>query len=350
MKKMNIVISLGDPGGIGPEVTLKALSQLYRTGIFNNCQFILLGSLSILNYINQQIKTPFKFTAIQLKKYDQNVRYPKTCLPVLDVPNTNSFLLKSKKIDKNINGKLKFPISKISSLNGLLAIESLDWGIDICLRGFADALVTAPLNKEAVRLILPNFNGHTEYLKYRSGAEKVAMMFVADHLKMTLVTMHIPLNKVSSALSRSLIREKIFLTHHALRSLFNIRNPRIGVSALNPHGREFGNEEEKIILPAIKQCSKNISQLYGPIPGDEIFHKLWEKQLDVAIAMYHDQGLGPFKMVAFKKGVNLTVGLPFIRTSPDHGTAFDIANMNRADASPMRSAIELAIKLARKLK
>ena len=137
-------------------------------------------------------------------------------------------------------------------------------------------------------------------------------------------------------------------TPREIANLFGIKNPRIGVSALNPHGSEFGEEERKVITPAVRACSKHIPFLSGPIPGDEIFRELWEGKWDAVVAMYHDQGLAPFKMVAFKTGVNLTLGLPFIRTSPDHGTAFDIAYKNKADFHPMLSAIQLAEKLANK--
>ena len=350
MEAKRIVITLGDPGGIGAEVTLKSINYLRkRVGYRKHC-FILIGSLSVLDHVNKTIRTGLRFQPISFRHLDYDLIPSNNEIFVLDLPATSLFLKKARKIlsQNQADSTIRYSIGKISPLNGLLAIESVSWGIDLCLRGFAHALVTAPLNKAAVRLIRPSFDGHTEFLKVRSGSKRVAMMFVADRLKMTLVTMHLALKDVSKSLSQKLIQEKIILTYKALKNLFGIKKPKVGVAALNPHGSEFGEEEEKIIAPSIKKSSKQIPNLAGPIPGDEIFRELWEGKLDAVIAMYHDQGLAPFKMVAFQSGVNLTLGLPFIRTSPDHGTAFDIAFKNKADFRPMLSAIELAIKLADK--
>lgn len=350
MEAKRIVISLGDPGGIGTEVTLKAISHFRKKLFAKPHRFILIGSLPILDYLNKKFRTGLKFRTLSPNRVNKDVQGSDREIPVFDLPGTDLFLKKASRMDFSIkkNKAIDFSIGKISAINGLLAIESVNWAVNFCLKGLADALVTAPLNKAAVQSVIPRFDGHTEYLRIRSGSKRVAMMFVADRLKMTLVTMHLPLKEVSKALSQKLVQEKIELTYDGLKNLFGIKHPHIGVSALNPHGSEFGIEESKIIVPSVKKCSKKIPNLAGPIPGDEIFRELWEGKWDAVVAMYHDQGLAPFKMIAFRHGVNLTLGLPFIRTSPDHGTAFDIAFQNKADYQPMLSAIELAIKLADK--
>lgn len=329
MKPKVLAITLGDPGGIGIEVTLKAIRNFK-----GKSRILLIGSLEALNQFNRKFRLGFTFLPVSMKCLMNGLPLQRNVIPVFDV--------KIPKIKK------KFTMGKVSAQNGLMAIESVKYGVDFCLKGIVDALVTAPLNKAAVQETLPSFDGHTEYLKQRAKSKRVAMMFSADKLRMTLVTMHLPLKNVSGAITKKAVAEKIELTHSALKNLFGIRNPRIGVSALNPHGSEFGKEELRVIAPAVKACSKRIPHLSGPIPGDEIFRELWEGKWDAVVAMYHDQGLAPFKMVAFKTGVNLTLGLPFIRTSPDHGTAFDIAHKNKADFHPMLSAILLAEKLANK--
>lgn len=354
MKPSVIAISMGDPGGIGPEVTLKALRHLRKKERSPNSprakRFVLIGSLSLLEFANQKFQTGLRFRPLLLGRFDQDEDFSEKEIPVFDITGSEHFLQKIKFWDRSHrHGRsLQFAIGQVSPANGLLAIESVMWGVDLCLRGLADALVTAPLNKAAVRHVIPSFTGHTEFLKERTGAKRVAMMFIAGKFKMTLATMHVSLRDVSRSLNSNLIQEKIEMTHEALKKLFGIRSPKIGVAALNPHGSEFGREEERIIAPAIRRSKKRVPHVAGPIPGDEIFREVMEGKWDAIVAMYHDQGLAPFKMVAFREGVNMTLGLPFVRTSPDHGTAFDIAYRNKADFRPILSAIELAIKLAGK--
>ncbi len=332
MKSITIAITLGDPGGIGPEVTVKAIREIKKTSLGKNIFFVLVGSLSVPEHFNKKLRANLKFTQLNARDFNRQ-----------DFESGRIAVC-----DPDAGKKVNFSIGEISSRNGHLALKAIDLGVDICLKGLADALVTAPVNKAAIQKVLPSFDGHTDYLKSRAGAKRVAMMFIAGKLKMSLVTMHLPLKRVSHELSKKKIIEKIELTYETLKHLFSIKHPRIGVSALNPHGGEFGIEEKSIIAPAVRQCKRRISNLAGPIPGDEIFRELWEGKWDAVVAMYHDQGLAPFKMIAFYNGVNLTVGLPFIRTSPDHGTAFDIAYQNKADHRPMLAAIELAIKLSSK--
>jgi 4-hydroxythreonine-4-phosphate dehydrogenase len=211
--------------------------------------------------------------------------------------------------------------------------------------GAIEALVTAPINKAAIRLLEPSFSGHTEFLASLSGTRKYAMMFVSDELRVTLVTIHVPLKKVSQLVTEKLVFEKIRLTDHYLKTYFNFENPRLAVCALNPHGKEMGDEEEFIIEPAIRHAQNEKINVSGPFAADQLFYEAYAGRYDAIISMYHDQGLAPFKMIAFRKGVNITLGLPYIRTCPDHGTAFDIAYQGKADPSSMDAALSLAGQL-----
>jgi 4-hydroxythreonine-4-phosphate dehydrogenase len=273
MIKPTVLITAGDPRGIGPEVTKKALQDSAINGLAN---FIVIDS-----------KDGTGFDAIK-----KAVK-----------------LLKNKK---------------------------------------ADSLVTAPVNKEAINKSGVFFQGHTEYLAKTTCTNRFAMMLCGDKLKVTTVTRHVPLKNVSAILTQAKIIEAVKLTDHALKKYFGIKKPRIGVCALNPHcgeGGKIGSEEQDVISPAIKKIRRSIPGIQGPISGDVIFYMAYHGKLDAVISMYHDQGLGPLKMVAFEKGVNVTLGLPFIRTSPDHGTAYDIAGKNMANPSSMKEAIKLAIKM-----
>jgi len=280
--KPRIVITMGDPSGVGPEVTLKALASPRVKGL---ADFLVIGE----------------------------------------------------------------GFGRKGASAGRASLEYIDKALDIVCAGEADAIVTAPVNKSSIRKAgFPSFQGHTEYLAERTGTKKFAMMFVGEALKVTLVTRHVALRRVPKALTAALVSDTISLTYKYLKDLFGIKSPRIGVCGLNPHAGEFGafgTEEAKVITPAIRRCSKTMKNIRGPIPADTAFYDALNKRYDAVVAMYHDQALAPFKMLYFKSGVNLTLGLPFIRTSPDHGTAFDIAGKGIADPSSMIEAIVLACRL-----
>jgi 4-hydroxythreonine-4-phosphate dehydrogenase len=231
--------------------------------------------------------------------------------------------------------------------------DAVDWvveGARRCLSGELNALVTAPLSKGLLREAGYRFEGHTELLAHISRTKKFAMMLVGGPLRVALVTIHTPLAKVPRLISASKILNVVELSHDACRK-FGIRRPRIGVAALNPHAGEgglFGNEERRIIAPAIRRAARKGLDVTGPWPADSLFHKAYQGEFDAVVAMYHDQGLAPLKMIAFDTGVNLTLGLPFVRTSPDHGTAFDIAGQGIARPDSMIAAINLAVQLAGK--
>jgi len=273
MHKPTIIITAGDPNGIGPEVTEKALKD-------------------------PRIKTLAHFIVIETQ-------------------------------DKT-------------------GFDAVQRAVEILKRDRVRVLVTAPVNKGAISESGISFQGHTEYLAKATNTKKFAMMLCGGPLRVTTVTRHIPLKDVSSSITLEKIIDAVRLTGESLKRDFRIKNPRIGVCALNPHcgeGGRIGREEQDIIIPAIKRIRRFIPGIQGPISGDIIFHMAFHGKLDAVISMYHDQGLGPLKMLAFEKGVNVTLGLPFIRTSPDHGTAYDIAGKGIADPSSMKEAIKLAVKM-----
>ncbi len=247
--------------------------------------------------------------------------------------------------DPEIRGLANFFVIEPEDRTGFDAIKK---AVGLLKNKKADALVTAPVNKEAINRSGIFFQGHTEYLAKATDTKRFAMMLCGGKLKVTTVTRHIPLKKVSNILTQEKIIEASKLTDYALKKYFGINEPRIGVCALNPHcgeGGKIGKEEQNIIIPAIKKIKRYVSGIQGPISGDVIFYMAYHEKLDAVISMYHDQGLGPLKMVAFEKGVNVTLGLPFIRTSPDHGTAYDIAGKDMANPCSMKEAIKLAVKM-----
>jgi len=301
---------MGDPGGIGPEVICKALKgHVFKKSL----NYAVIGSRAAFNALESHMK---------LKLPARSVSFHET-------------------------GDEDFDLAAESASNGRLAIKAIAIAADLANRGFIQGIVTGPLNKASARLAEPGFVGHTEFFARASGASKFAMMFVGPKLKLTLATIHVPLRKVSELLTADLIFDKIFLTDEALRRDHGIKKPRIAVCALNPHGRETGEEEDRVILPAIHRAVKAGMNVTGPHPADQIFYPAYQGEYDALIGMYHDQALAPFKMVSFHDGVNVTLGLPYVRTSPDHGTAFDIAwqKKGKADPSSMKAALVLAERL-----
>jgi len=231
---------------------------------------------------------------------------------------------------------------------GRASIAYLDHAMEAYAAGEIQALVTAPISKEHVQLAGFPFPGHTEYLAHRTQTKNYAMMMTGPKLRVVLVTIHEPLAKVPALLNPEKIAEVMELTHRTLKDWFGIEAPRIAVCGLNPHAGEqglLGSEEEEIIAPAIALAKERGYGGEGPKVPDAVFHEAYGGRWDAVICMYHDQGLIPFKMIHFQDGVNVTLGLPLVRTSPDHGTAFDIAGKGIADSTSMEAAIDLAIKL-----
>ncbi len=265
------------------------------------------------------------------------------------------------------SGKLgkRFDYEVIGDQRTKRRADAVDWvvqGARRCLSGELAALVTAPISKQLLHDAGYRFEGHTELLAHLARTKRFAMMLVggppsprtvsglrrASPLRVALVTIHVPLAKVPRLISAKRIVEVIELTHDACKR-FGIRQPKIGVAGLNPHAGEgglLGGEERRIIGPAVRRAARRFPGVTGPWPADTLFHKAYRGEFDAVVAMYHDQGLAPLKMIAFDTGVNLTLGLPFIRTSPDHGTAFDIAGKGIANPASMIAAISLAARLA----
>ena len=241
---------------------------------------------------------------------------------------------------------------------GRIAGEAIRRAVEMCLAGEADALVTAPIDKAAVHAGGWEFPGHTEMLAALAGVPAVAMMMAAEEtalggpLRVVLATTHIALRDVPRALTAELLAEQARLTHDALRKHWGIANPRIALCAVNPHasdGGRFGDEEARIVEPALVRIAEAGIAAKGPVPADTVFTRAVRGEFDAVVAPYHDVGMAAFKTAAFGSGVNVTLGLPFPRTSPDHGTALDIAGTGRADPSSMKEAVRLAARMARTL-
>lgn len=248
------------------------------------------------------------------------------------------------------------PPAGLSFQPGVLSAGAGRAAYDVILRavrdaqdGQVEAIATAPVNKQAFRLAGLPWSGHTELLSQLTGARPVAMMFHSEALRVVLATVHIALADVPEALTQASLESVIVLTARELPRLFGVAVPRMAVAGLNPHAGEqglFGREEERVIVPAIASCGAQGIPVSGPFPADSVFLRATRGEFDVVIACYHDQGLIPVKLVAFGQAVNVTLGLPIVRTSVDHGTAFDIAGRDVADSSSMIAAVRLAARLA----
>jgi len=328
-----IAITMGDPGGIGPETTLKALAQKEIQALLrrrkNPLTFVCIGSADIYAENKTLVRSKLDFNVIDC--LDPKL-LKRGVVNILDLKDDAS----------------EVRIGEIALANAALAYHALEVGAYLAREKIVDALVTASLNKEAVQLLSPNFTGHTEYLAQMAGTKKFAMMLTGGPLRVVLVTTHVAINALSEKITTAKVLEKIEIADAFLKKQMHIKNPRIGVASLNPHcgeGGKIGTEEISTINPAVKRALKKGINVLGPIPADIIFHEAYNGNLDAVIAMYHDQGLGPLKMLAFHTGVNVTLNLPFIRTSPDHGTAFDIAYQNKAHPGSMTEAIKLAVDL-----
>jgi len=234
---------------------------------------------------------------------------------------------------------------------GHAVVRLLSRAVEDALNGKIDALVTAPITKKSLEAAGYPWPGHTEFLAEKTGGHKVVMMMASPRLKVSLVTIHLPLREVPQKITEEKIMDTVQITYQSLQKFWGMKKPRLAVCGLNPHAGEeglLGNEEIHLIGPALEKIRKMGISVDGPCVPDAVFHQAHEGNYDAVICMYHDQGLIPFKMLHFRDGVNVTLGLPIIRTSPDHGTAFDIVGKNVADPSSMKAAIELAIEMAQK--
>ncbi len=325
MKCPVLAITMGDPGGIGPEILVKAIKK-EKPG--NHCAYLVVGASKAFEILRKRTSFSLPFKMIR--------SVPRGSLHAGDI----YFL----DVTPKISGNDKFKIGGLSCKNGELAFAAIDKAASLAKQKIVDAIVTAPVNKTAIRLAEKKFIGHTEFLAKKAGVRRFAMMFVSPRFNITLATIHVALKKVSGLLTKNSILEKILLTEAMLRRSMGIPRPKIAVCALNPHGKESGDEEEKIIVPAVQAARHKGVNASGPFPADLLFHAAYQGKYNALVSMYHDQALAPFKLVAFHDGVNVTLGLPYVRTSPDHGTAFDIAYRGKADPSSMLAALRLAKK------
>jgi len=323
-----IGISLGDVTGIGPEVTLKAVAAELPK---DDARYLLIGDANLVGRVNEQFELGLTIEALTAAPGSSRVR-----------------------VTNPLAESLPEDLSHGSPIAARAAVVWLADAAQRCLRQELDALITAPVNKEAIVRSGQAFVGQTEFLSHLAGANRTAMMLLGCDqqerwLRVALVTTHVPLKQVTEGITTRNVRLVIELTAKACQDLGLARN-RIAVCGLNPHageGGKMGHEEQAIIGPVIAAAQADNYDVVGPLSGDTAFHQALHGEYDAVVAMYHDQGLAPLKTVAFDTGVNWTLGLPFIRTSPDHGTAYDIAGQGVANPSSMISAIRLAKQLAR---
>jgi len=327
-QKPKIGITIGDFNGIGPEVILKVLSD---NRLIKLCTPVVYGSMKIFSKYRKILKIN-DFFINQIHQVQQ-ANHKKANLI-------------------NINKQFNPDItpSMVSEEAGQFAWLSLKQATQDLRAGNLQALVTAPINKNNMQQEGFQFPGHTEFFANAFGKRENLMFLVAENLKVAVVTGHIPLKDVSSSITPEKLQRKLQILLHSLRYDFGITKPRVAVLGLNPHAGEdglLGEEELKVIRPVIIENKKKGNLVFGPYPADGFFASETHYKFDAVLAMYHDQGLIPFKTLAFEQGVNFTAGLPVIRTSPDHGTAYDIAGKNLADPSSMLQAIFLAIDITK---
>ena len=322
--KVRVGISIGDFNGIGPEIIMKALKDKAITDFFTP---IIFGSGKLFTYQ----KNIFKLQQL-------NFNY------ITDATQAQGDKINMLNLTKeNVNVDLGTPTEESTRM----AIDSLEAATNALMKGDIDVLVTAPINKDEMMKHGFAHAGHTGYLEEKF--EKKGLMFlVTDGLKVAVSTHHIPISQVAESISKEKIKKQIKMLNQCLVEDFEIPRPKIAVLGLNPHsgdGGVIGKEEIEIIEPAIKELFDNGVLAFGPFPADSFFQPNKYKNYDAVLAMYHDQGLAPFKTIAYEEGVNYTAGLPFIRTSPDHGVAYDIAGKNLADEQSFSEALFMAVKI-----
>ena len=325
--KIKVGISIGDINGIGPEVIIKTLND---QRIFDICTPVIYGSSKAISYHRK---------ALDMENFNFNI--------VQDASKLNA---KSANIINCWNEEVNITFGALSEETGKYALQALDKAVDDLIGNNIDALVTAPVNKKGIQLNLPDFYGQTEFLAHKLNISNSLMFLVSGDLRVGLVTNHVPLKEVSQFITIQQIVEKLEIMNNSLKRDFQINKPRIAVLGLNPHAGDngaIGDDEINIIAPAIQQAKDKNILAFGPYSADGFFGSSSYKKFDGILAMYHDQGLIPFKALTFGSGINYTAGLPVIRTSPDHGTAFEIAGQNQASEESFRNSLFLAIDIIR---
>ena len=323
-----IGITMGDPGGIGAEIIVKALAD---ASLRRQARFIIFGMAEQLTYAADLTEIEPFWIRHQHEKLSRN--YPRNVV----VADYDDYSIPSW-------------IHKPSRVSGEVSIRFCLDAIDAAVEGIIDGIVTAPISKTSWHLADADWPGHTEMLADRCKSKRKVMMFVAGDLKLALATIHEPLLEIRNKFTIGCVYEPIDLLNTALQEYFGIKKPKIAVAGLNPHAGEdgqFGDEEKRIITPAVTIAREVGIDCCGPFPADTIFGRAVGGEFDGVVAMYHDQGMIPVKLIAFDKAVNITIGIPIIRTSPCHGTAFDIAGKGVASCRSMKEAIQLAIDMAK---
>ncbi|MCK5534088.1 4-hydroxythreonine-4-phosphate dehydrogenase PdxA [bacterium] len=327
MKRPIIGITMGDAAGIGPEIIIKALST---AKIYKYCFPIVIGDARVMEFYIKKYKVKKKINLIADCKA---LQFKPGVINIIDKQNIHLNRLK---------------IGKIQKMCGRASVEYVKEGIKLALGKQIQGIVTAPLCKEAMHKAGFFFAGHTELFAQKTSSKTYAMMFVGKKLKVILVTTHLALKEVPLKINKKIVLDKIKLAYEILKKL-KVKQPRLVVCGLNPHAGEsglFGKEEKDSIIPACQKARQLGIKVFGPYSADTVFYYANKGKFDIVIAMYHDQGLIPVKLLDFSFCVNVTLGLPFVRTSPGHGTAFDIAGKNIANPSGLVEAIYLAAKLA----
>lgn len=322
-KKIVVGITHGDFNSISYEIILKALRDQRVLELFTP---VLYGSSKIVSYYRK---------ALDLGE-----------ISYLNIRRAEHAKAKKINIINCFEEEVKIETGKLSPKAGELAFTSLEMATKDVLNGNIDVLITAPINKKNIQSDKFNFPGHTEYLAQQAKSDDFLMMMVGNNIRIGFVTGHVPVNKIK--LTRDLIKRKLEILNNSLVNDFNITKPRIAVLGLNPHASDsglIGDEENNFITPVIEEAKNNGMLVFGPYPSDGFFGSGNYSKFDGILAMYHDQGMIPFKMISFEEGANYTAGLSFIRTSPAHGTAFDIAGKNTASPDSMKSAVYLALDI-----
>jgi 4-hydroxythreonine-4-phosphate dehydrogenase len=323
--KTKIIVTSGEPAGIGPDLCIGVAERTWP------CELIVVGDRRVIGARARQLGKP-----LAVRDYHSGGSGEPHVMPIAHLPTVNPVIA-----------------GKLDVTNASYVLQTLDFAIDGCRRGEFAAMVTAPVQKSIINAAGMSFSGHTEYLAERTQASLPVMMLVAQNaertLRVALATTHLPLARVSESITPELVRQVVTIIDADLRDKFGIRAPKILVCGLNPHAGEsgyLGYEEIETIIPALDDLRRQGIQVAGPAPADTAFTPHMLEQADVVLAMYHDQGLPVLKFAGFGNAVNVTLGLPIIRTSVDHGTALDLAGTGKADAGSLIAAIELAIEMS----
>lgn len=323
MKQHRVVITPGEPAGIGPDLVVQLAQRSWPV------ELVICADASVLEARAKLLNLPLTLLPYQA----ENTPLPQQAgtLTLLPVP-------------------LRTPVvpGQLSTENGHYVVETLARACDGCLSGEFAALITGPVHKGVINDAGVAFTGHTEFFEERSHSAKVVMMLATEELRVALATTHLPIKAVSEAITPDLLRDVIAILHHDLRTKFGIADPHVLVCGLNPHageGGHMGTEEIDTIIPVLDEMRAQGMNLSGPLPADTLFQPKYLDHADAVLAMYHDQGLPVLKYQGFGRGVNITLGLPFIRTSVDHGTALDLAGQGKADVGSFITALNLAIKM-----